>query len=229
MDPLEVNTKTGELYLRLPAPFSNIILTPPRLSDAAPSIAILHDPKISTFLGPSLPTPYEIADAEKWLAKLKAETDTIIQELASGESAVRGCPVRHLRELRADGTDVFIGDVGVARSTWPEVLDVEEKRRRVEENSARAPGDPEISWNISYYIAPSHQGRGLATAAVNAILTQWCVPRMNTRHIRTSVFAGNPASVKVLEKNGFVMVDTLVEHYKYGDTKMSVHLLEWKQ
>jgi hypothetical protein len=46
MDPLELNTDTGELYLRLPAPFSNIILIPPRLSDAAPSIAILHDPKI---------------------------------------------------------------------------------------------------------------------------------------------------------------------------------------
>ncbi|KAJ6616966.1 acyl-CoA N-acyltransferase [Mycena sp. CBHHK59/15] len=225
MDPLELNTQTGEPYLRLPAPFANIIITPPRPTDVAPSVAIMNDPAVFAWMGRT--TLYTPCIAAKWIAKVTAETDAALHELQAGARVVGGCPVRHLRELCADGTDVFIGDVGLTRSTWAEIRDEGERARCVAENNVRAPGDSGISWNVGYYLAPSHHGRGLMTAAVGAIIQQWGFPRMRTTRIRSSAFVGNHGSVKVLEKNGFVIVDTLVDHVDVGKDKKSLHIFEW--
>ncbi|KAJ7708904.1 GNAT domain-containing protein [Mycena rosella] len=221
MNALEFNAATGEPFLRLPAPFTNIIITPPPMSDVEPSIAILNNPAVGIWMGPMGAGPaYTASKAEQWLTKVKAETDIVMQEVRSATSGpFSGCPVRHIREVREDGTDVFIGDLGFARSSWTEVLDADEKARLAAENNARAVGDPDIVWHVGYYLAPSHQGRGVMTAAVKTIITQWGIPYMGAKCIRSSAFEGNPGSIKVLEKNGFVITDTLVEHVDMGKAK----------
>ena len=47
------------------------------------------------------------------------------------------------------------------------------------------------------------------TAAVGAIIREWMVPRMNVWSIQVGAFAGNAASVRVFEKNGFSVDETL--------------------
>ncbi|KAJ7249531.1 GNAT domain-containing protein [Mycena haematopus] len=229
---LEYNTTTGEPFLRLPTPFSDFIITPPRMSDVAPSVEIMNDPFVFKWMGRS--TPYGVDKAEAWLTKVKAQTDAAVEELRNTtklhgpqHGPVSGCPVRHIREEQADGTSIFVGDVGLVRSSWSEVLDADERARFIAENDARPAGDPEIAWHIGYYLAPSHNGRGLMTAAVKTIITQFGIPWMNTRRIRSSAFVGNHGSLKVLLKNGFVMVDTLVQHVQVGEEKRTLHLMEW--
>ncbi|KAF8166547.1 hypothetical protein K438DRAFT_1774990 [Mycena galopus ATCC 62051] len=188
MTGLEYNPTTREPFLRLPAPFSNYIITPPRMSDVAQSVEIMNDPFVFKWMGRS--TPYTADNAEAWLTKVKAQANAAAEELrgVSEPHPVSGCPVRHIREEQADGTDLFIGDVGLARSSWSEVLDAEERARLVAENNARPAGDPEIVWHVGYYLAPSYNGRGLMTAAVNTIVMQFGIPWMKTTRIRTSAF-----------------------------------------
>jgi hypothetical protein len=152
MSGLQYNPTTGEPFLRLPAPFSNITMTPPRMSDVAPSVEIMSNPSVAVWMGATGPgSTYTAAKAEAWLTKLKAQTDAAVDELrgATEPHVVSACPVRHLREEREDGTEVYIGDVSIARAHWPEVLDVEERARLVAENNARVAGDPDIVWHVS--------------------------------------------------------------------------------
>ncbi|KAJ7173544.1 hypothetical protein C8R46DRAFT_1215476 [Mycena filopes] len=230
MSALEYNATTGEPFLRLPAPFANIILTPPRMSDVAPSVAILNDPAIASWMGPNGPgSAYTAAQAEGWISKIKLEAEAVLAEvpLAAG-GPVSGCPVRHMREEQADGTDIFLGDIAIARASFVEVLDKEERARLFAENNARAVGDPAIRWNVSYYLAPSHQGRGLTTVALKTLITQWGIPMMKTKILRTGTFEGNHGSLKVLLKNGFVLVETLPKHVQLeaGKEKLTLYILE---
>jgi len=128
--------------------------------------------------------------------------------------------------VQEDGSEVFIGDVGLSRSSFTDVLDAEERSCLVAENNARAVGDPDIVWHVGYYLAPSHQGRGVMTSAVKTLITQWGIPWMKARRISSSTFDDNPGSLRVLQKNGFAIVNTLVEHIEAGGKKRTVHLLE---
>ncbi|KAJ7663835.1 acyl-CoA N-acyltransferase [Mycena polygramma] len=233
MSGLRYNPTTGEPFLRLPAPFTNIIITPPRMSDVAPSVAIMNNPAVATWMGPNGPASvYTPALAEGWLTKVKAQTDAALGEVRAVEATeprapVGACPVRHIREEQPDGTDLFIGDVGLVRSSWTEVLDAEERARLVAENNARVAGDPEIAWHVGYYLAPSHHKRGLMTVAVKTLITEFGIPWMKTKHIRSSAFEGNHGSLKVLKNNGFVEADILVKHVKIGEEMRTLHLFEW--
>lgn len=55
---------------------------------------------------------------------------------------------------------------------------------------------------LGYWLGKDHWGRGLATQAVS-LACGWAFREAGARRISASVFAWNPASVKVLEKNGF--------------------------
>ena len=55
------------------------------------------------------------------------------------------------------------------------------------------------------------------SAAVEAVIAQWAVPRMRARRFRATVLADNAASVRVFEKTGFqnlgiAPVNTQEEH-----------------
>lgn len=80
------------------------------------------------------------------------------------------------------------------------------------------------------YLAPSHHGRGIMSAALGTIIREWMVPRMAARKIRVEAFVGNVGSVRVFEKNGFVQEQTLefVRVTNFGSTQRGMHILWWK-
>jgi hypothetical protein len=50
LHPLQLNPITKEPFLRLPAPHDNIIVTPPRLSDAPDMVIAMNDEHIYPWL-----------------------------------------------------------------------------------------------------------------------------------------------------------------------------------
>ncbi|KAH8099283.1 hypothetical protein BXZ70DRAFT_289672 [Cristinia sonorae] len=253
LSPLLVNPATGEAYLQLPSPHENIIITPPRMSDAPDIIHHMSDPLVYKWLqGP--PHPYLPSHAEYWLAQIKPPCDEILKHFDTEleqPTWMEVCPVRTLREVRPDGTDIMLGDIGIDRCGFPDVQDLEERERLSRENMARPTGDPEIVWCIggkcpqsacnddlthawcccTDYLASSHHGRGIMSAALQTIITQWAIPRMNTRIIRGEAFKGNIGSVRVFEKNGFVLENTVdFEQVLNNGGKMSgMHVLVWRR
>lgn len=149
LSPLLVNARTGEVYLQLPSPHDNIILTPPRLSDAPSIVHHMGDPLVYKWLqGP--PHPYLPSHATDWLSKIMSSSEDALKQLAADLQPrwMEECPVRVLREVRPDGTDNMLGDIGVDRCGFPDVQDADEKKRLSEENLTRPAGDPEIVWCI---------------------------------------------------------------------------------
>lgn len=141
--PLQLNEATGEPYLQLPSPHSKIRITPIRPSDAGMVITYLNDPRVYEFLaGP--PFPYTEENANDWISRCKASSDAIFSEIMEGNIFVGGCPVRSIREVQEDGTEVFIGDIGIDREDpdgpWVDAENAENMNKRV--------GDPTIMWSI---------------------------------------------------------------------------------
>ncbi|KAI0375125.1 acyl-CoA N-acyltransferase [Pilatotrama ljubarskyi] len=236
--PLQFHPETGEPFLRLPAPHDKIIITPPRMSDAPTIISYMNDPALYMWLdGP--PFPYRPEHAESWLEKVKKGADAAFEELqrANAEHSdeppvlVSACPVRSLREVLEDGTDLFLGDIALVRERWPDVADDEEKDRLAKPNAEKPVGDPEIIWCIGDYIAPSHQGKGIMTTAIGTILREWAVPRMGVRQIRVETFTDNIGSRRVFEKLGFVYEKTIPLENKFLNSGRKIDgmdILWWK-
>ena len=71
------------------------------------------------------------------------------------------------------------------------------------------------------------------TAVIGTLMREWVIPRMGVRHLRPTVFEGNPGSVRVFEKNGFVVTRTVkdaVEVKSKGEfpaSRRTIHILEW--
>ena len=61
----------------------------------------------------------------------------------------------------------------------------------------------EKSAHFGYWLGEPHWGRGIATAAARAT-ADYAMPRFGLVRLEASVFAWNPASMRVLEKCGFV-------------------------
>lgn len=84
----------------------------------------------------------------------------------------------------------------------------------------------------SDYLAPSHHGRGIMSASIKAVM-EWAVQMMNIRRIIVTAYAGNVASLRVFEKNGFTHLDTLVNCRKQAESKggrtYSLAVMEWRK
>ena len=59
------------------------------------------------------------------------------------------------------------------------------------------------------YLAASHHGKGIMSAAIGTLIRDWAVPRMGVRQIRIETFVDNIASRRVFEKNGFMYEKTV--------------------
>jgi ribosomal-protein-alanine N-acetyltransferase len=67
---------------------------------------------------------------------------------------------------------------------------------------------------LGYAVAPAWEGRGVATAAVRELLREaWAAPEVQA--VLAHTLAGSRASVRVLEKTGFVH-DAALEHDELG-------------
>lgn len=100
-----------------------------------------------------------IEHANAWAEMTKGRSDEIFKHLDGAKDnpvliAVGGCPVRCIREVNEDGTDTFIGDIGMFRCMNGElmtpdgVVDWENKQSRQDENDNIEVGDPKILWSI---------------------------------------------------------------------------------
>jgi RimJ/RimL family protein N-acetyltransferase len=73
------------------------------------------------------------------------------------------------------------------------------------------------------------------TAIVGTLLNAWGIPRMNIRCVRALVLEGNSGSVRVFEKNGFVLRKTVVDCIRmvtkgeYPGRLHTLHLLELRR
>ncbi|KAG8712835.1 hypothetical protein FRC08_014023 [Ceratobasidium sp. 394] len=203
---LQYNPITDEPFIPLPAPHSNIRLTPARMGDVDAILPIMNDPSVCmNFANP--PYPYLREHGEEWLEKRVAEYEEVMKVIKETDGKVGFVdifPVRHIREVAPDGTETFLGDMGLAREFfWNDIRDPEAKAARNNINANLPPGDPEIIWNIGDYLRPSHHGRGIMTAAIKTMIEMWAVPHMNARKFRACAFLDNIGSQKTFLKNRF--------------------------
>lgn len=147
--PLEIHSETDEPFLRLAAPHDRIIITPPRIADVGPLVVILNDPRVYHWMsGP--PNPYRLEDGMEWITGQIEETNAILQDLQGERKAFAlGCPVRIIREMKDDGTDEYLGFIGLYRSERGDVIDHAERRRILDDDGKREAGDPDIVWDLA--------------------------------------------------------------------------------
>lgn len=63
--------------------------------------------------------------------------------------------------------------------------------------------------------------------AFATVLHSWVIPRMGVRRMIGSALQGNQGSVRVFEKNGFVLRETLENHVEVKGELRGVHVLQW--
>jgi len=250
--PLEINKQTGEPFLRLLPPHSNIILTPPRATDEdiSAAVEILNDMRVVRWLsGP--PYPYTAEHGRVWFEITAKRSKEIMEEIEAAEpnAFIGGCPVGVIREIKEDGTEVFLGDCSINAWGFEDVGDEDKRRRLINENEKSIP--PLKEWSIggmylkismhdhkdrpannSYfldYLAPTHHGKGIMSSALKRLLEKWAIPRMGARRISAVALEGNIGSVRVFEKNGFLMEKTLPDWKdipkEKGGGKVGLHVL----
>jgi RimJ/RimL family protein N-acetyltransferase len=86
--------------------------------------------------------------------------------------------------------------------------------------------------DIGYWIGEPYWNRGYMTEAIR-LVCHICFKHLNSNKIYATVFVGNVASCRVLEKNGFSLDGTLRRHvYKWGTWKdawfLSLLAEEWE-
>ncbi|KAG6846098.1 hypothetical protein H0H87_006462 [Tephrocybe sp. NHM501043] len=157
LHPLEVNSLTSEPFLRL-RNHKNIILTPPRAEDSTVPLYCRYASHTSPILGRIDMISKEHANA--WYEKVKTQSDESIAILEAarevpGPIIVGSCPVRAIRELKDDGTDVYLGDIGIVKVFNGKLLappneanDAEKIAQYLEINNALPLGDEAIVWSI---------------------------------------------------------------------------------
>lgn len=59
------------------------------------------------------------------------------------------------------------------------------------------------------FLASSHHGKGIMTAAIKTFIHEWALPRMGVRQIRVETFSDNTGSRRVFEKLGFTYEKTV--------------------
>lgn len=151
---LQINPVAKEPSLRLSSPHENIIITPPRVGDDE-HLVLFSDIRIATWLYP-ISIPFTRAHAQAMLREAKDEADALLNTICSPNTGhtnshprfVGGCPAKCIREVRNDGTDVFVGYITVHRGVYVDVPDETKRRTITEENEKKPIDDPSIRWSI---------------------------------------------------------------------------------
>jgi ribosomal-protein-alanine N-acetyltransferase len=93
--------------------------------------------------------------------------------------------------------------------------------------AALYPGPAAPSGQIGYYIAPEAWGQGYATEAAGRLL-RYGLDNLRLPRLTAHVFLGNAASLRVLEKLGFVRVSEIERDLPQRGGLRRIHLLEYR-
>ncbi|XP_006462275.1 hypothetical protein AGABI2DRAFT_71320 [Agaricus bisporus var. bisporus H97] len=222
LGPLEVNPQTGEPFLRLQK-HPNIILTPPRDNDVSNLLPPLNDERVHIWLA-NVPFPYTSELAQNWINRIKPNCDHGVKELIDKERILTQCPVRFLREIQEDGSELFVGDIGFLRCS--EVTLLEDPKHDNETNMKLPIGDPDIVWTIGDFVVASHHGRGIMTDAIDTIINKIGKPLLGARHIMAVTYTENEGSKKVFLKNGFAVVRCIPNYAEVKGFQRDLIVLE---
>ncbi|KAF8714453.1 Acetyltransferase, GNAT family, partial [Rhizoctonia solani] len=216
------NSKTNEPFIALPAPHSNIHLTPPRLDDADDILPIMNNREIFMNLA-SAPYPYLREHCDARLRDRVRDYENAMAHMSNIAEDVGFLdifPFRHIREVAPDGTETFLGDIGLVREyEFCEIDDKESRADAVNTNMSLPPGDPRIVWTFGNYLRPTHQGRGIMSVVIKTVTDVWAIPHMNARRFYAAAFIENVGSQKVFQKNGFDIVSRVYGAIRFPESK----------
>ncbi|KAH7334552.1 hypothetical protein B0J17DRAFT_673843 [Rhizoctonia solani] len=130
---LQHSSMTNESFITLPAPCSNIRLTPARLSDLDAVLPIMNSLDVAMgFRG--LPFPCAREQCEAWLREHVRDYENTVIHIRNMDGDVGYIdifPLRYIREVATDGTEIFLCDVGLDREdAFEDTDDAEAKRTR---------------------------------------------------------------------------------------------------
>ncbi|KIW13411.1 hypothetical protein PV08_08599 [Exophiala spinifera] len=210
----------------VPHPTARIILTPPRLNDGAAVIAALNDRRVYMNLT-SPPYPYTLDDWRLWfkdISDVAGHNAEKLQQITNHPGPVSGDAARakqiwsgwvgwfsSIREILSDEdkTDRYLGEITVGRSRFLFIPDEAERAKTRHGNDSLAAGDPNIVWEVGFYLASEHHGRGVMTRVLQTVMSEVLIPGYNVHHMVATYFEHNIASKRVLEKCGFDYVTTV--------------------
>ncbi|KAF8754629.1 Acetyltransferase, GNAT family [Rhizoctonia solani] len=196
------NSKTNEPFIALPAPHSNIHLTPPRLDDADDILPIMNNREIFMNLA-SAPYPY---------------LESIAMRACGIESETMRMLWHTCRTLLKMSN--ILGDIGLVRECeFCEIDDKESRADAVNTDMSLPPGDPRIVWTFGNYLRPTHQGRGIMSVVIKTVTDVWAIPHMNARRFYAAAFIENVGSQKVFQKNGFDIVSRVYGAIRFPESK----------
>ncbi len=78
--------------------------------------------------------------------------------------------------------------------------------------------------SFGYWLASDHWGRGLMSEAVGSVLA-FAFKRLNAPAVEATYLEENPASGRVMEKNGFVSVEQTLLWSRFQGTYLPGHLM----
>ncbi|KAK5053717.1 hypothetical protein LTR84_001678 [Exophiala bonariae] len=201
----------------------NIILSTPHRSDDATTLKALNDPRVGSNLS-SVPFPYTESDRDFWYHTTKdasdlsrREWDVLQQDRASTGTAKKwmgsdqwvsvirvGAPGS--KPLEEGLIYPFIGEITFRRSGFPQIEDVKLQRQATDANAELPAGDPNILWDVGYYLIAEYHGKGIMPAVLSSLIKEVLVPYMNVHRLIGVYFEQNLASKRVFEKCGFRFV-----------------------
>jgi len=219
--PFKIHPNTGDPFLQLPSPHSNVVLTSPRPEYADVMAEILNHPEVYPFV--NAPYPHTKENAQQFIQQVRQTTDYVwseIEALGTGSGYIfGGIPVRSICEIQSDGTWLYLGDFGFGRGQAKDILDPEVRKQVSKVNQERPIGDPAIVWSAGYYLRPSHHGRGIIPAVFKTVLDEWAIPYMHVRHIKSDTRVDNQKSQRVFEKLGFSQIGDVGDALKLPESK----------
>ncbi|OQV04342.1 Acetyltransferase GNAT domain-containing protein [Cladophialophora immunda] len=249
---MEAVVESSDFNIAVPHPTLRLALTPPRESDGAAVILGLNHPKVYMNLnGP--PYPYTEQDRQEWYAKISSNWKQNWSELVTIRKREQSTPadysqrswlgrhwtstIRHFEESDTDSYGKFIGEIGVERESFLYILDEEQRNRRKEENDKLQAGDPNITWEIGFWLIPEYHGRGIMAAALQQLMAEVIIPHMNVHKLVGTYFEHNLPSRRVFEKCGFTFETVVpnavaVNPAKIGGIegrKVGVGVLKWER
>ncbi|KXN84571.1 hypothetical protein AN958_12319 [Leucoagaricus sp. SymC.cos] len=232
LSPFEINPNTREPFIRL-RKHPNVIITPPRETDIPNVIPPLNDERVHIWLG-SCPFPYATEHAKNWITKIKNNCDSGLKELTEslrakndggdGSITLTHSPVRFLREIQEDGTEIFLGDIGITRC--PDTTLLGSPKHDTATNSALPVLHPDVVWTLGFWVMPSHHGRGIMSDAIDTVIHDLAKPLLGAFHFSAHIFSGNEASNRTVIKNGFALTRSITNYGVIKGTMRDINTFE---